>query len=257
MKKYFIVICKILPYLIYSYFSWILPYSRHPEKYDVELRFKKAQILIRKVLIAFRTTFNEINFDKFNSEGRKDQSRFIVCNHISDCDPLLFIALSNKPVTFVAKKETRKFLFVGRIIRALGGEFLDRSDLKQELRVFINIRKRMISEPNVDWVIFPEGTRNKTDILNVQEFKNGAFKYAMKAEAPIYIFSILGSQRILDIKCKNKYYPVQIKLNKVITKEDYQNLSTVEVSSISHEACDNGVKEISKFDEDMVYTLNN
>ena len=79
----------------------------------------------------------------------------------------------------------------------------------------------------------------------------------MKAEAPIYIFSILGSQRILDIKCKNKYYPVQIKLNKVIAKEDYQNLSTVEVSSISHEACDNGVKEISKFDEDMVYTLNN
>lgn len=256
MRKYIRVICKVLPYLIYCYFAWILPYSKHPEKYDLELRFSKVQKLIRKVLRAFNVTYNEYDFDKFNDYESKNVSRFIVSNHISDCDPLVFIALSKKPVTFVAKKETRKFLFVGRIIRALGGEFLDREDLKQELKVFLSIKKRMVEEPNLSWIIFPEGTRNKNDILNVQEFKNGTFKFAMKVDAPIFVFSILGSQRILDIKQKEKHYPVQIKLNKILTTEDYKDLNTIDLALKCQNICDEGVKSLQKSDSEMIKSLN-
>ena len=53
MRKYLKVIIKCLPILVWAYISWIFRYSRHPEKYDLRLRFSKVQSLIRKVLKAF------------------------------------------------------------------------------------------------------------------------------------------------------------------------------------------------------------
>ena len=150
MRKYLRVIAKILPALIWAYFSWIFRYSRHPEKYDINLRFKKVQTLIRKVLRAFNVTVNEIDVDKYDLTLKEGKPHLIVANHISGFDPLIFIALAKRPITFVAKKQILKLPFVGKVVKSLNGEFLDRDDLKQSLKVFKSIAQKMIDIPNLE-----------------------------------------------------------------------------------------------------------
>ena len=121
-----------------------------------------------------------------------------------------------------------------------------------QLRVFKNVENKMKEIPDLDWIIFPEGTRNKVNVKEVQEFHYGSFKPAMRNELPIYVFSLLGTQRILDKKCKNKTYIIPLKLNKVISPDEYKNKSTVEVSELSYSLCDEGVKSLIKIDENFV-----
>ena len=121
---------------------------KHPEKYDINTRFKKVQNLIKKVLVAFRVKVEEIDVDKFEASLKENEPRFIVANHISDFDPLIFIALAKRPITVVAKKQILSYPFVARIIKSLSGEFLDRDDLKQSLKVFKSIAKKIEENPS-------------------------------------------------------------------------------------------------------------
>lgn len=251
MWKYIKVVFKCAPYVLFSYFAWMLKYSKHPEKYDIKLRFFKVQKLIRKVLKAFRVNVSECNLEQFNSVNPEDPSRLLICNHLSDADPLVFIAYSKRPITFVSKKEVQKFPLVGRIVKILGGKFIDRDDLKMQLKIFKNIEEEMKNNKGIDWVIFPEGTRNKEHIEEVQEFHYGTFKPAMRNNLDIYVFSIFGTQRVLNGKCHNKSYFVPLKLNKVITAEDYKEFSSIEVSNLAREYCQEGLKEIIEKDKEL------
>ena len=256
MKKYLRVIIRILPALIWAYFSWMIRFSRHPEKYDINTRFKKVQNLIKKVLVAFRVKVEEIDVDKFEASLKENEPRFIVANHISDFDPLIFIALAKRPITVVAKKQILSYPFVARIIKSLGGEFLDRGDLKQSLKVFKSIDKKIEENPNLDWLIFPEGTRNKVNPLDPKPFHYGTFKPAMKTSIGVSVFSLIGTQRILNIKCKNKFNPIILKFNRNYFYEDYKDLKTVDLSTKAYEDCKNGVKSMAEYDKELVLKYN-
>ena len=49
MWKYFKVVIKVLFPIIWAYFSWIIRYSNHPEKYPFDKRWEKVQKIVRKV----------------------------------------------------------------------------------------------------------------------------------------------------------------------------------------------------------------
>ena len=66
----------------------------------------------------------------------------------------------------------------------------------------------------------------------------------MKCGLDICCFSIWGSHKILDIKDQSKYYPVHLKLNQIITQEDYKDKKTEEVSVLAHDYIQNGIDEI-------------
>lgn len=227
MFKYFRVIFFIIPSIIYEYFRWILPYSINPRKYSFEKRFLLVQKIVRKVLVLFNVRWfvhDRINFDSVKDNSK---STLYICNHISFIDPLFIISIAKKPITFVAKKETKKMVLVGRIIRVLEGEFLDREDLKQELKVFMRVQERMKNE-NIDFIIFPEGTRSKNNELNT--FHHGTFRPAFKIGNPIILSAISGSNRVLDSKDKNKYYPIDFSIIDYIKKDDYQGLTTKDLA---------------------------
>lgn len=256
MLKYLRVIIKVLPSLIGAYFSWMIKYSKHPEKYDINLRFNRVQKLVRKVLIAFKVNVQYFNFDEFYQKADKNRPYLIVANHISDFDPLIFIAIAKKPLTVVGKVEISKYPFVNRIIKCLDGEFLDRNDLKQSLKVFKNIASKMEKIDNLDRLIFPEGTRNKININEVQAFHYGTFKPAMKTNSDIHVMSLLGTQRVLDVKCKNKMYPVLVKYNGTFSSEDYAKLTTVVVSEQAQKLCNEGVKSLIEEERSLNIKLN-
>ena len=230
MFKYFKVICKVIFPLIWSYFTCLLPYSFHPEKRSLELRFRKVQHIIRKVLKAFNINYHAYDLEEFYKNRNNDENYLFVCNHISDLDPLIFIALSPRPITFVAKIESKKFPLVGRAVKILSGEFMDRDDLKQSLKVMMNVQKRLESDEKIDFMIFPEGTRNKGDVFKILPYHHGTFRPAFKANKNIISFAITGDNKVLTLKDKSKKHDVFIRKCALYTPEDYKNMKTTELA---------------------------
>lgn len=222
MFKYFIVVLKVLPSLIYSYFAWMIRYSKNPSKYPLELRFKKVQKIIRKVLKAFNVKIENNDLKDFYSNCKKDENYLFIANHLSDADPLIFIACAQRPITFVSKIENEKAPFVGRIIKILEGEFMDRDDLRQSFKVMKKVEEKLNSSVICDYMIFPEGTRNKNYLENIiLPYHHGSFRPAIKANKNICAFAIFGSQYILSSKNNKRYFYVNLKKVCEIDKSTY------------------------------------
>ena len=244
MFKYLRVLARWIPYLIYSYFAWILPYSIHPEKYDLEIRFKKVKKLCSRILDAFHVEKNSIGLEKFLKE-KGNQNTLLVSNHLSFLDPVYYVSISEKPISFVAKEEVRKMIFVGRIVKILDGEFINRDDLKQELRAFLRVQDHLKNK-NMDYIIFPEGTRNKHPEGSIPFYHYGTFRPAYKLHLPIEICVLSGSQRILDIKCNKKYYPVTCEFIKCLKYDEYKDMNTTQIAEEAHELTNESYSKIKE-----------
>lgn len=206
MFKYIGFVIRLLPTIIWNYLTWIIRYSRHPEKYELEKRYKRVRKLIVKVLKGLH-----VDLHIENEELIKDgEIKLFTPNHQSFIDPLLLIALSEKPISFVAKIETKKMIVVGRIMKIIDGQFIDRDDLKQQIKVLRTVEKSL-EERKISWVIFPEGTRNKNiNEIILNELHPGTYKIALSAGVKIIPVAIEGTYRILSTKISRKRYPVNI-----------------------------------------------
>ena len=250
MWKYIRVIFFNIIHIIYSYFTFILPCSRHPNKMPLEKRYKKIRKLVLRVLKYFKV---DIRTNDLKDLFSNNKSSLIVCNHMSDIDPLIFIALSEKPITFAGKKETEKYPLVGRCIKILEGKFLDRQDLKQQLRVMKEIQISLETNDNLNWVIYPEGTRNKKPFdENILEFHHGTFRCAYKAKRDIYICAMFGTFRILKIDDKHKKYPVNFQFITKISALDYQNMTTTDISEKAYTLINEEVKKLREIDKELI-----
>ena len=200
-------ILVIGPYIFLCWLFYLLPYSKHPEKYPIEKRYRKIRRLIRVVLKVFCVQINVTGY----REVKRIKGRFeLMPNHRSFMDPLLMIAVSEKPLSFAAKKETEKYPIIGRAIKALQGVFLDREDLRQQLQMVRYIESETINNPNRQWVIFPEGTRQKEgSVFNLLDFHPGSFRTPFNEKVPVFPVAIFGSDRVLSKKYMYRV-PVQV-----------------------------------------------
>ncbi len=235
MFKYIKAVFLLLPRFIWAYFAWVLRYSINPKKYPLEKRFAKCQAICKKIFAAFDVVCYKDEFVNFYKTKDKNKNYVIISNHMSFIDPLLFLALAETPVTFIAKKEVRKYPFVGRIVRILEGEFLDRQDLKQELKVFMSVQKKLASEERIDILIFPEGTRIKDPKAEVATFHPGTFRCCFKTQAPIMVSPIYGTYRAVNTKYKDRHNAIMIKTIKEVKYEDYKDMNTTELSLYVHD----------------------
>ena len=104
----------------------------------------------------------------------------IIANHRSNIDPLILVNMIWRKQHCVAKKELFKNCILRGFLKSMNAIPIDRqkveiSTIKQCLSVLKN---------NKILTIFPEGTRNKTD-MPLGEIKGGASIFATKANAPI------------------------------------------------------------------------
>lgn len=112
-----------------------------------------------------------------------------VGNHQSAIDILIVISVLPVTVGYIAKKQLLYYPFLNLWIVALRSAFIDRGNIKKALR---SIEKgiEFIKKGN-SMIIFPEGTRSKSDTMGV--FKKGSLKLATRAEATIIPVTISGS----------------------------------------------------------------
>lgn len=119
-----------------------------------------------------------------------------VANHCSWMDiPFMGATIGWRNYKFVAKQELEKVPILSAAIQIAGNLMVDRKDKRsglKTLRTGIDYMK-----DGLHLCTFPEGTRSRDGRL--KEFKNGAFKMAHKAGAPVIPLSIVGAQKVQPI----------------------------------------------------------
>lgn len=227
MNKLILPALRIAPRLLWSYLTWISSWNKKLDKIPLEKRYQRVRKLLMKANRYLHIDPHVEGKENIPSEG----VCCFVSNHQGAVDPFTFFEIFEKPTCFVGKVEIEKMPFVGKIFRVAGGAFLDRDNLKQQLKVMMRVQDELRAG-KCNWFIFPEGTRNKDQMARLLPFHHGTFRTAMKAGVPIVPVVTHGSFRVLSSKCRCKKYPTFIKFLKPITKEEYQNKTTEEISKM-------------------------
>ena len=124
----------------------------------------------------------------------KDTKVLFVSNHRSNFDPIdTWYALKKWKIAFVSKPSNFKIPFFGRIIRKCCFMPIDRENPRNAI-VTISKAAKLLKKQEVSIGIYPEGTRSKNGQL--LPFHNGVFKIAQKAEAPIVVLCVTGTEKI-------------------------------------------------------------
>ncbi|MDR2495066.1 MAG: 1-acyl-sn-glycerol-3-phosphate acyltransferase [Spirochaetaceae bacterium] len=118
----------------------------------------------------------------------------LVSNHASIFDILLLLALVNRPVGFIAKRELAFIPFLNIWIFLLGGFFIDRKNIRRAVKT-INAGIRRVKD-GAAVIVFPEGTRSRGQGL--LPFRSGAFKLATQSGVPVVPIAISGSYEVFE-----------------------------------------------------------
>ena len=215
--------------IVFDYFRYFLPMSRHPERYDIHTRYNAVRSTIIFVLKRLKL---DVRMER--STARRDKPILYISNHVSALDPLLLIAQSDEPLSFIAKKEARKIVIAGRVIRALDGLFLDRADPFQAVRCF-QIMKKKIAE-GWSYCVYPEGTREKGEMLgHLLPFHPGSFKIGYMAKCDIVLVATYGSFHAFSNEIGNRSNLVQVKEVETLSYENYKDIKTTILASYCEE----------------------
>ena len=115
-------------------------------------------------------------------------------NHQGNFDIPVMLTSLDAPHGLLAKAETKKIPLVRTWMRLLGCVFVDRGDARSALHSLTECTKKL--EDGRSLIVFPEGTRSKGGPMG--EFKQGAFRMACRAGAPIVPVAIDGTYRAME-----------------------------------------------------------
>lgn len=191
------------------------------EKYTHEERFKIVSwIASWAVPLLFRAKIEATGLEYLEQA----KTGVLFPNHQSWMDTAILLNLVKRPHGYVAKKELEQIILLSAGMRLIRCEFIDREDLRQSIKVISSAAKK-VKEGHL-MVIYPEGRRVIQGELGL--FKPGSFKIAQKAKADVIPVTIYNSYEI------SRRFPkrtvVKIKIHPPISYEQYEHLSTKEIS---------------------------
>lgn len=157
----------------------------------------------------------------------KDTRFLMVCNHISDLDPVvLFYCLKKSQLAFISKRENDQKPLVGQIQRKILCQPINRENDREALKTILRC-VQLIKEDKVSIGVFPEGYTSLDGKL--RHFRNGVFKIAQKANVPIAVCTIQGTQKAMKDMFALKGGSVELHMLEVIPAEEVKAMSTAEL----------------------------
>lgn len=148
-------------------------------------------------------------------------------NHQGLYDVLAFLESHPRPFTVVMKKEVENVIFLKQILIALKAQAIDRSNVRQSLKVINQMTEEVKQGRN--YIIFPEGTRSRDNSL--LEFKGGSFKSAINAKCPIVPVALIDAYKVFDTSSIKKQ-TVQIHYLNPIYYNEYKDMKSTEIAKI-------------------------
>lgn len=163
------------------------------------------------------------------------QNYVYMANHASLIDTPAMFAYLPYQFRIMAKKHLFYFPFMGWHLWTAGNFPIDQSDARKTARSLKGVIQGIRNGKSL--AVFPEGTRSPDGQL--QEFKQGAFKIAMRAGVPIVPVTIIGTSRLLP---KGSLAPrpgrVDVVIGKPIETRQYNEKQLPELMATTRKVID-------------------
>lgn len=224
MVAVFFLIYEIIVFLLIAFWSLFLsfkkPVSQRKKRYDVALR----------EVAKFIVMYSNVRIHVTGIEKMPEKERFMfVCNHRSMFDPVLSaVCFARYNIAFVSKKSVFKVPFGAKFMHMCCYIPFDRDDMKDAVRM-INRASELLINDVTSIGLYPEGTRSVSD--EMLEFKNGAFKIALKAKVPIVVATLKGSDEVARNFPFRRTH-VYFKVLEVIPYERFAEMGTKEIGDM-------------------------
>lgn len=149
-----------------------------------------------------------------------------VCNHLSGFDAIVagWVLRAHK-VAFIAKPSIMRIPIANKAIHKCCFMPIDRENDREALKTIIRATN-LIKQDVTSFAIYPEGTRSRDGKL--QDFKNGAFKIAQRAKAPLVVATIENSNKIVRNFPRRPTH-VYLKIRGVLSAEEVAGMNTTEM----------------------------
>ena len=169
------------------------------------------------------------------------RTHVLVCNHRSMFDPAVIVRKLGKfNISFVSKPSNMKIPLFGTMGYGAGYLAIDRENDRKALTTILTAAD-YLKKGICSMGIFPEGTRSRGGEL--LPFHAGSFKIAQKANVPLVITSVSGTEKIK----KNLFRrPTDVYLDilEVIPADKVKSMSTVELAAYSSRLIEENLKAV-------------
>ncbi|HJX69224.1 MAG TPA: lysophospholipid acyltransferase family protein [Dehalococcoidia bacterium] len=167
----------------------------------------------KAVLVIFRPLLN-ICFT-WKAEGRENVPStgplILVANHVHVLDPIFLVFSLPRWITFVAKEELFRSLFLRLWLRWAGSLSLQRDGKVREKQKILESARKALDEGLI-LGMFPEGGRSHDGKL--RKGKPGSAVIASKTDVPLLPVGVVGTDKIHGISWLWKRPPVVVKIGK-------------------------------------------
>ena len=193
MIKWLIIILLAIPRVIYSEITLLIMNS-NKEKYPLEKRYNVVRNTCKWICKISRANLNVINENVIKE--KRETGRMYVSNHFSVFDAIAMVALSEKPLIFISKKENSRVPFLTTHMKAVDTICIDRGSIKQSLKVCKEAGIKV--KEGQDIVLYAEGTRSKDG--NVAAFKAALPTLVHYSESEVVLVCIHNTQKPLKFR---------------------------------------------------------
>ena len=183
-----------------------------------------------KLFVPFIKTVVGLRVDTAGLEKTPKEGRFmLVCNHLDDSDPAVLLHyFRNDQLAFISKRENKDMLIVGKLMHALQCQLVNRENDREALKCILKCIE-ILKNDRASIAVFPEGYESKDGRL--LPFRPGVFKIAQKAQVPIVVCTLQGTENVIRNLKKLKPLPrVKLHLLEVIPAEELTGKTTVEIA---------------------------
>lgn len=171
--------------LLVALFVFLTGWMKEPAKTEI----------FRKVSTVWIRSFYFLTGCKFKVKGtsnfEKGKVYVVTANHNSFLDVTSLTPFIPGPNKTIAKIEMSRIPIFGLVYKR-GSILVDRKDKESRKKSFVQMIQ--VLEKGMHVCIYPEGTRNKTD-LPLKEFHDGAFRLAMDTENDVIPAILLNTKK--------------------------------------------------------------
>lgn len=180
--------------VLYAVFLFVCSLCINPKReYEKHSRFYRT-LLNGATAMAMKMMRIRIYTSGIETIPQDTKNLLFVSNHRSNFDPIItWHVLKKWQIAFVSKQSNFKVPIFGRFIRKCCFMAIDRENPRNAIKT-IHKAASLLQKGEVSVGIYPEGTRSKS--CELLPFHNGVFKIAQKADAPIVVMSISGTEQI-------------------------------------------------------------